>query len=711
MTIHGALQTQPQDVPESSTPFLLRQALNMLYQEIGADAVCVCQYSHEVKHLHPVLDIGLNRSPSLQAIIESHILYFDSPYVLTTDALKGTGYSGGLMWHLTSSGDIIGLVVALTVDGAKRLISESDVLQQWLEVCRLVLENQLLRENDVITHTIRDVAANIGDDMTPQDMVNILSARLFRPPIRFCALLQFGPVREDRPYGPFAYLEVMGSWSRQFGPGIGAGIRLYVDQYTEILGEISRRRVWPIPDIRAIEKLIDPLTRAFIRGANVRSAALISLGAGGHDLGVLLVGSDEDYQFTPQELRVYLSVSEFLAMTAMTRLLQQQRDFVRRARGAILDAVTDGVVMVLPNASRSVPNDNANTYVLMVNQCFTTMFNIPQSKAEGLSLTQLLNKMQLPDDLRQELISHWISTPLRDPSTPRGEFTMVHPHGKPVTIEWYSAPVYQDSRVMGRIFTFHDVTADRMAISLRASFISRMSHELRTPLTSIKGFAQMILEEMGAEMPPLAYEYTQIILDNARQLTALFTNIIEITRADTGEMKLNIAQAWLKDLIESTAYHFESAATDERKWLRLEISEHLPQVQMDSNRIGLVLHELLSNAFRHAPENSEIKIQAIYVDSSSKIPHGAPEDVVIPAVLVSVTDEGSGFSTEEAEQIFLPFYRTQEARSARMPGMGLGLTNARSIIEIHRGKLWAEPRRPRKRGARFFFTLPTAELS
>ncbi len=342
MTIHGALQTQPQDVPESSTPFLLRQALNMLYQEIGADAVCVCQYSHEVKHLHPVLDIGLNRSPSLQAIIESHILYFDSPYVLTTDALKGTGYSGGLMWHLTSSGDIIGLVVALTVDGAKRLISESDVLQQWLEVCRLVLENQLLRENDVITHTIRDVAANIGDDMTPQDMVNILSARLFRPPIRFCALLQFGPVREDRPYGPFAYLEVMGSWSRQFGPGIGAGIRLYVDQYTEILGEISRRRVWPIPDIRAIEKLIDPLTRAFIRGANVRSAALISLGAGGHDLGVLLVGSDEDYQFTPQELRVYLSVSEFLAMTAMTRLLQQQRDFVRRARGAILDAVTDG---------------------------------------------------------------------------------------------------------------------------------------------------------------------------------------------------------------------------------------------------------------------------------------------------------------------------------------------------------------------------------
>ncbi|MBL8121115.1 MAG: hypothetical protein JNJ78_26675, partial [Anaerolineae bacterium] len=166
------------------------------------------------------------------------------------------------------------------------------------------------------------------------------------------------------------------------------------------------------------------------------------------------------------------------------------------------------------------------------------------------------------------------------------------------------APVYQDSRVMGRIFTFHDVTADRMAISLRANFISRLSHELRTPLTSIKGFAQLILEEMGSEMPPLAYEYTQIILDNARQLTALFTNIIEITRADTGEMKLNIAQAWLKDLIESTAYHFESAATDERKWLRLEISEQLPQVQMDSNRIGLVLHELLSNAFRHAPENS-----------------------------------------------------------------------------------------------------------
>jgi len=74
--------------------------------------------------------------------------------------------------------------------------------------------------------------------------------------------------------------------------------------------------------------------------------------------------------------------------------------------------------------------------------------------------------------------------------------------------------------------------------------------------------------------------------------------------------------------------------------------------------------------------------------------------------LIVVSDEGPGLNAADAVHIFLPFYRTAETKAAQIPGAGLGLTLARGIVEAHRGKLWAEPRRRGRKGARFLFTLP-----
>ncbi len=89
------------------------------------------------------------------------------------------------------------------------------------------------------------------------------------------------------------------------------------------------------------------------------------------------------------------------------------------------------------------------------------------------------------------------------------------------------------------------------------------------------------------------------------------------------------------------------------------------------------------------------------------MPSGAPSDVVIPCILVSVSDEGTGLQPEEVEQIFLPFFRGVESGGGRVEGAGLGLTIARSFVELHRGKIWAEVRRRGKKSTHFRFTLPT----
>lgn len=709
MTTAENIPFQGVAVPDISPPVLLAHLLESLVEQVGVDAACVYSLSEDGQQADLLAAV-----PAKSGIITGHIIEKEmaaglSLVQLDSHVLTGSGFNSGLVWRLAQAGQTFGALLVLSHAFVIDIPVDHHYVHYALALARALLQNQRLQEDEAISRTIRAVAAHMGDSLSPQDLVNLVSNHLLSPAVRFCGLLLYGPQNEDQPEGPFNYLELQGSWSHQHGSGIGLGVRVYLDQYTDLQTELDRRKVWHIPEVALIAPRFDALIRAFIKGARLHSAVMLALNAGPRKLGLLVIGTQDNVEFSRQELRAWQIVSEFLAMNALARVLQQQHDFVLRARAALLDSVTDGVVMVLPSANNPY-HDGNGAHILTVNQCFSTMFNLSQAKAQGLSLSQLLRRMQLPEDVRQQLSRDWLTVPFRDPSTQRGEFNMVHPGGYPVITEWYSAPLYQDQRVMGRIYIFHDVTQDRSAVSLRANFISRMSHELRTPLTSIKGFAQFMVEDLHEQLSPMAQEYAEIIFANARHLNNLFTDIIEITRADTGEMKLNFAEASLPELFENIVLRFEAQSVSSHKWIALDMAQSLPFVHIDANRISQVLYQLVSNAFKHAPPDSAIRIQAQVITEAQQLPADSPADIVIPCVLLTVTDEGAGLSAEEVEPIFLPFYRTQEARTNRLEGTGLGLTIARSIVELHRGKVWAEARKRGRRGGRFHFTLPTMDV-
>src|SRR5262249_51625889 len=141
----------------------------------------------------------------------------------------------------------------------------------------------------------------------------------------------------------------------------------------------------------------------------------------------------------------------------------------------------------------------------------------------------------------------------------------------------------------------------------------------------------------------------------------------------------------------------------------MELDDDLPPVKADMNRIIQVLSQLLTNAIQYAPPDTRILIRTNCILDAAQLPAGAPTDIIVPCVLVPVTDEGAGLSLEEAAQVFTTLFRGKEARVRPAEGMGLGLTTARSIIELRGGKFWPEPRKRGRRGARFLFTLPLAE--
>lgn len=686
---------------------MMQRTLENCARDAVADLLAVYTYSLDLNQALLVASTPLDPGSMVREHVEIFCKGLESSSVLGKPALVTTGYAAGLLLAITLDNERIGAVVLLSRSAKKTYDLEDSHLRYCFVLVQSLLQNHYRSENEATSYTIQRIARLIGQNISSQELVNIISESLLKPQIRFCALLAYGPRREDRPNGPFGYLEMQGVWSNRFGAGVGSGMHVYLDQYTEMMAELEERGIWLIPDVKAIETRFDPLIRGFIRSSGIQSILMIVLKSGEQRLGVLIVGTEVEREFTPQEIRSYQAVSEFLAMNALAQDLQQQHDFVQRARAALLDSVYDGVLMVLPNAG-TVVGDSSKTYVLTINKAFTTMFSISQLRAQGLSLTQLLNRMQLPEDVRQELSRQWLSLGVRDPASQRGDFTMIHPDGYHASIGWYSVPVYQMNRVMGRIYIFHDVTDDRTAISLRANFVSRMSHELRTPLTSIKGFAQYMLEELSGDLSPAVRDYVEIIKDNAQLLNGLFSDIIEITRADLGDLKLNVQSAKLMDVIENAMLPFEEQGNLERKWIEIEIPHDLPLVQMDTNWINRVFNQLLANAFQHTPTDSAIRIYARRISSATDLPLGAPVDVVVPAVLITVEDSGEGIVTEDIEMIFQPFYRTRDSRAARLEGSGLGLALTRSIIQMHRGKIWTEPRKRGRRGARFHFTLPTA---
>ena len=90
----------------------------------------------------------------------------------------------------------------------------------------------------------------------------------------------------------------------------------------------------------------------------------------------------------------------------------------------------------------------------------------------------------------------------------------------------------------------------------------------------------------------------------------------------------------------------------------------------------------------------------------AQLPPGAPPDLVLPAILISVLDEGNGLQHKDAESVFVPFFRSDDVKKRKIEGVGLGLAVTRSLVEIHRGKIWAVPVPPATGGC-FLFTLPT----
>lgn len=607
-----------------------------------------------------------------------------------------------LLWPLIALGEVIGGVVLLSYGPVKYSDEDIHQLDTLIHLIQAVVENRNMRERLITTEAIGMTAQAIARNPSPQNIVHVLRDYLFDVHISSCVIGLFGPVTPEHPTGPFEYIEIKGSWSRRLGSKVGVNVRFDLRNYEDILKVLYEQKIITLQNIDDyITAQTDEFTKMMLQIDRVQSMTLILLQSEQSQLGIIAITTDIAHELAPQELRAYQIVSEFLTMSTMAEALRQQADFIMQGRAALLDAVNDGVMMVLPDEAASV---------LTLNDHFTHMFGLRVSEVQGISLYNLLERMQIPASVRRDLSDQWKDDPAQARSVHlEGEFQMTGMEGARHDIQWYSAPVYKDEQILGRIFTFHDITPERTSERLRSELLSRISHELRTPLTSIRGFAQFILEVAGDDLPDVAREYTEIIHSSAIHLNHLFTDMIELTRANAGELKMSMASREVQQIVRDVVKRMTPQSLERGHTIVAEIDDAIPPVHMDVDRVVQVVTNLVSNAIKYAPDNTNIFVKVRYIPNDQKLPRSAPADIITPCALISVIDEGQGLSAEEIEKIFLPFYRTSASRAGKIEGAGLGLAIAHSIVELHRGAIWAEASKRKQPGGRFFFTIPTVE--
>lgn len=219
---------------------------------------------------------------------------------------------------------------------------------------------------------------------------------------------------------------------------------------------------------------------------------------------------------------------------------------------------------------------------------------------------------------------------------------------------------------------------------LRNSLLAALSHDLRTPLTVLVGLAES-LALTAPKLSNVQMETAQAIQDEARRMSTLVSNLLDMARIESGEVTLNLQWQPLEEVVGAALEATRSLL--ERHSVVVHLPRDLPLVKFDAVLIERVLVNLLENASKYTPAGSKVSLSA---------------RTMTDQLSVSVADDGPGLPTGGEETVFQKFTRGE--RESSTPGVGLGLAICRAIIESHRGKITAS-QRPGG-GAILTFTLP-----
>lgn len=248
---------------------------------------------------------------------------------------------------------------------------------------------------------------------------------------------------------------------------------------------------------------------------------------------------------------------------------------------------------------------------------------------------------------------------------------------------------------------------------VKSEFISIVSHELRTPLTPIKNALSILASGRCGVLEENAMKFVDMAKRNVENLTNIINDILDINKIEAGKMDFNYKLMNIHSVIENVRANFDCVAKEHEIIFSTQEQDNLPDIYADSQRLGQVLTNLVSNAIKFTPKGKNITIKSELKNSNDiyKNPHFEHELKSLDGnyIVVSVVDEGIGIKDSDLLKAFDKFTQIENSLSRKVGGTGLGLPIAKQLIKAHKGTIWCDSEE--NKGSSFHFALPVSTES
>lgn len=324
----------------------------------------------------------------------------------------------------------------------------------------------------------------------------------------------------------------------------------------------------------------------------------------------------------------------------------------------------------------------------------TTFINRAAAQMLGYSIAELHGK-----PFRIILNSNWapIYAALKDGSVHHAtDAVFWRKDGSTFPVDYISTPIIEQDKIVGAVVTFNDISDRYRVERMKNEFISVVSHELRTPLTSIRGAMGLLAAGVLNNNPEKAQKMLDIAVANTDRLIRLINDILDLERMKSGQITMRQQNFDLAELMVQASDTMRALA--EKEGITLVVEPLSVQVWGDSDRIFQVLTNLLSNAIKFSERGTSVWFNA-----------SIQQDPICPGktrktLIIRVQDQGRGIPADKLETIFGRFQQVDSSDSRKKGGTGLGLAICRSIMDYHRGQIWAESQPGQ--GSCFYVSLP-----
>jgi len=279
-----------------------------------------------------------------------------------------------------------------------------------------------------------------------------------------------------------------------------------------------------------------------------------------------------------------------------------------------------------------------------------------------------------------------------------------------------AAVAINDARLYEQIISFNVQLEQKVrertreleaANRVKSNFLSSVSHELRTPLNAIVGFSKVLLDQNFGDLNEQQKKFAGNISVSGKRLDAIIDDILDVSKLEAGDLKLNLTPVHVKKLLETGMARFKEKAQKKEINLDLQIPDELANLEMNADEAKLkqIVYNLISNAVKFTPDNGSIALTAKRVAGSGLRVQNNTQRATGDFIEISVSDTGLGITPEDQEEVFKEFYQVKSGIIDKTPGTGMGLSRTKRLVDLHGGIIWVQSEGLGK-GSRFAFVLP-----